>query len=83
METRIPKIIDDNKKSNNITIIIDCIKNENIPFIETFQKIYNRICKIILELTNKLLKEKQFDLNQLDKFILENIKEIKKDEFIL
>ena len=83
MEPIIPKIIDDNKKSNNITIIIDCLKNENIRFIETFQKIYNRICKIILELTNKLGKEKDFDLNELDKFILENIKEIKKDEFIL
>lgn len=83
MEPIIPKIIDDNKKSNNITIIIDCLKNENIRFIETFQKIYNRICKIILELTNKLEKEKDFDLNEIDEFILENIKEIKKDEFIL
>ena len=83
MEPRIPEIIDDNKKSNNITIIIDCMKNENIRFIETFQKIYNRICKIILELTNKFGKAKDFNLNELDKFILENMKEIKKDEFVL
>lgn len=83
MEPRISKIIDDNKKSNNITIIIDCMKNENIRFIETFQKIYNRICNIILELTYKLLKEKELYLNELDKFIFENKKKIKTDEFVL
>lgn len=83
MEPRIPKIIEDNKKSNNITIIIDCIKNQNIQFLDTFQKIYNRICNIILELTDKLLKEKELYLNELDKFIVENKKKIKTDEFVL
>ena len=83
MEPRIPKIIEDNKKSNNITIIIDCIKNQNIQFLDTFQKIYNKICNIILELTDKLLKEKELYLNELDKFIVENKKKIKTDEFVL
>lgn len=80
MEPNIPKIINENKHVNDITIIVDSVKNENIRFTETFQKIYNRICYIVLTLVDFILKNEEINFNEFDKFIWKNIK---RDEFIL
>lgn len=46
-------------KSSYKTIIVDIDKEENIPIIKQYEKIYDRICDIIVEMINKKTFKKE------------------------